>query len=223
VGASTETEVFLAGSTTDSNVKDSIEDLPLSVSRSPQATDFPCQFGLKPDQSQSSPTQESSPLLQDIGSLSLCRAQSATENVQREKDVEQVVPRFGRNTTSSSDTGSPRLVFRRHKSSNLQLTLDGGSSNLESRPPRPLSPFTRAGFPRRFTHREAIRRSTPPPRTASVNPYDEEGATGDSQAESDTNDDDQEGKLVEDLTKAERSGHRFLVFLGRRWGRPSAT
>lgn len=188
-----------------------MEDLPSSVRRSPQATDSPRRFSLKSDQP--SPTQMSSPLLQKLDSLGVRRPESPIAPMPPEKDVDQSVFSFCRDTALCPDTRSPRLLYQYHKPSNLKSAVDGRSFNLEFRPAPPLSPFTRAGFLRRLMSSEVRRAPTPPSRAGSADLCDDQEASKDEQGV----------KLAEDVKKAERSGHSFLGLFGRRPDRRSVT
>lgn len=123
------------------------------------------------------------------------------------------------------DLDCPRRPYQYNKPSNLKLTLDGGAIGVDCQPPRPLSPFTRAGFLRRLASSEAASRPTPPSRAASAEPSvpTQEGAEKHPKATSGNAKEEQKGKQVEGVSKAHRSGHPFLGFLGRKSDRRSAT
>ncbi|KAK5950519.1 hypothetical protein OHC33_008462 [Knufia fluminis] len=222
-GASVEEDVFSICSPPSPKTKDSIEDLPSSVPRSPQAVEVPSRSSFQPNDNLAphSPSQQSSPLLPELDGLSIGVADSPT--VSRPAN-ENVLPSTSINTrdlVALPRTDSPRPAYQRHKPSSLKLTLDGGALDVSNQPPRPLSPFTRAGFLRRLTSSEAASRPTPAPRAASAEPSvpTHEETERYSKTTSGSSKEEQEGKQ----SKAQRSGHPFLGFLGRRSDRRSAT
>lgn len=215
----------MARSPTSSNIKDSIEDLPSSVPRSPQATDSPRRYNLKLDldQIQSSLSQQSSPLLPELDGLRIDKAESHAASRSVNQDVYSNVISSAEHPAPSLDSGSPRPRKKHRKVSHPELMLDGDSLGFDHQIPRPMSPFTPAGLLRRLTSNEAILR--PPSRArgaelcvvTQVRSEEHAGATSGGGKEG------REGKLLGGITKVQGSGHPFLGFLGRRSDRRSAT
>lgn len=175
-------------------IKGSIEDLPSTVPRSPQAVKSSSSRPLQ-DSSSPSPFRNSSPLFSEV--LDMLRNSTrrspnkttATEDSPTftfpnhdQDEASLPPPKFEVRKVSHTSTGSPVAIHathRRHKPSNLKLTLDGFSMlpesapapALESKERRPLSPFTPGGILRKISSNSLLRsQRSVAPNTALVVP-----------------------------------------------------
>jgi len=215
----------MARSPTNSNIKDSIEDLPSSVPRSPQATESPRSYNLKLDldQTQPSPSQQSSPLLPGLDGLRIDKAGSPAASRSVDRDVQSSVTSSAEHTAPCLDSGSPRPRKQRQMVSHPKLMLDRDWLGFDRHIPRPMSPFNPAGILRRLTSNEATLRL--PARSRSAEPCAATLAHSDGHAgaTSGGGKEGREEKVLGSITNPAESGHPFLGFLGRRSDRRSAT
>lgn len=205
-------QVYIPHSTSKSSItskiKDSIEDLPSTVPRSPQLDQSSHKFNLRDSEEAipSSPTLPHPPHVPYPSSPT----------------------RKPRSTIAAPGIQAPlpsptRLSHQRHQRNkpNLTVTLASATSDHDHKKPRPLSPFTGGGFLRRLV-------SSPVPAT-------EYGISTKDEVDEQMKDlklceSVEEGKggagdeRVGDRTaRAQRSGHKLIGFLGRRANRRSAT
>ena len=219
--ASTEKETYIRHSTTNPNIKDSIEDLPSSVPRSPQATYSPRRLDIRPEiyHDQPSPSQQSSPLLPEFEGTSIDTARNPETSRPAAQNFIASTALPLRDPALFLEAGSPCRPQPHPKRSNLKLTLDGDSWSFNGRVSRPLSPFTRGGFLRRAVSNEGMPRppSHSSARAESAGPWVGAPATEKhTEKSSDGGKAGQKEKLVNNHSKAQRLGHPFLGFLGRR-------
>lgn len=221
--------VFMARSPTNSNIRDSIEDLPSSVPRSPQATNSPRRYNseLDSNQAQLSPSQQSSPLLPGLDGLHVDIVEGPAASRSAERDVNSSALSSAKHPALSLDSGSPRSRKIHSNVSYLELDVNEDSPIINRQIPRPLSPFTPAGLLRRFTSNEATLRapSGPPPRARSAEPCVATRAAPEehARAASGGGKEAQGPRPQESITRVQKSRHPFLSFHGWQLDRRSAT
>lgn len=221
--------VVMARSRTNSNIRDSIEDLPSSVPRSPQATNSPRRYNseLDTNQTQLSPSQQSSPLLPELDGLHVDIVKGPAASRSAKRDVNSSALSSAEYPALSLDSGSPRSRKMHFNVSHLELDVNDDSAIVSRQMPRPFSPFTPAGLLRRFTSNEATLRASsgPPPRARSAEPCVATRAVPEEHARAASGGakEAQGPRPQESITRVQRSRHPFLGFHGWRLDRRSAT
>lgn len=197
---------------------------------------LPCPISL-------SPTLESSPLLPEALRIARRKRDESPARApfnKESKSVESIPkPALVMPTEPTASLGKkdspPRLTHRRHRPSNLKLTLDGGTNvpdfeggrNVSDplQPTRPLSPFTSGGFLRRLTSNPFPGRSTDtdtedspppgPPRPVQLT-VDTRNGIEEATNMPKTSYQGRQSPAEDDKGKSRRGGHSLISFLERR-------
>jgi len=199
-------------------IKDSIEDLPSMVPRSPQLDEFGKRLSLR-----SSSGGDDGPPAPTLSRP----AAAASQPLSPTHKVPHIDLPSPLEEEPHSPTRLPHQTAKRNKL-NLTLTLNGATFDLERKRTRPLSPFTSGGFLRRLV-------STPEPLSAPATVTNIQPTFGEvaadrmkemklaDSARSQQKAHSSKAKVVERTTRAQRNGHFLIGFLGRRIDRRSAT